>query len=114
VPLIALDLQGSLRLLADAMESFRAHCIEGIEVDARLTESMVENSLMGVTALAPHIGYARASRVAHHAHVHGMALRQAALEAGGVSAAEYDAWVDMRRMSRDETRVPAAGSAAVN
>lgn len=98
-PLIALNLQGSLRLLADAMESFRVHCIEGIEVDAQHAESMVENSLMGVTALAPHIGYDRASRVAQHAHAHGMALRQAALEAGSVSAAEYDAWVDLRRMS---------------
>ena len=75
------------------------NCIEGIEVDARRAESMVENSLMGVTALAPHIGYDQASRVAHHAHVHRMPLRQAALEAGGVSEAEYDAWVDMRRMS---------------
>ena len=98
-PLIALNLQGSLRLLTDAMESFRAHCIEGIEVDARRAESMVANSLMGVTALVPHIGYDRASRVAHHAHAHGIALRRAALEAGGVSAAEYDTWVDMRRMS---------------
>jgi len=99
-PLIALNLQSSLRLLADAMESFRAHCIEGIEVDAQRAESMIANSLMGVTALAPHIGYDRASRVAHHAHVHRMPLRQAALEAGGVSEADYDAWVDMRRMSR--------------
>lgn len=98
-PLIALDLQDSLRLMADAMESFRAHCIEGIEVDDRRVDSMIANSLMGVTALAPHIGYDRASRIAHHAHVHGTALRQAALDAGGVGAAEYDAWVDMRRMS---------------
>jgi len=52
-----------------------------------------------VTAPVPHIGYDRASRVAHHAQAHGMALRQTALEAGGVSAAECDAWVDMRRMS---------------
>lgn len=98
-PLIALNLQGSLRLLADAMESFRAHCIEGIEVDARRAESMVANSLMGVTALVPNIGYERASRVAHHAHAQGMALRRAAHEAGGFSEAEYDAWVDLRRMS---------------
>jgi len=98
-PLIALNLQNSLRLLADAMESFRAHCIAGIEVDAQRAESMIANSLMGVTALAPHIGYDRASRVAHHAHVNRMALRQAALQAGGVSEAEYDTWVDMRRMS---------------
>lgn len=98
-PLIALNVQGSLRLLADAMASFRAHCIEGIEVDARRVESMMEASLIGVTALAPHIGYDRASRVARHAHANGIGLRQASLEVGGVSESEYDAWVDMRRMS---------------
>ena len=92
-PLIALDLLDSLRLLADAMASFRAHCIEGIEVDAERVQSMVRNSLMAVTSLVPHIGYDRASRIARHAHAHGLALRQAAFDAEGISAAEYDAWV---------------------
>ncbi len=57
------------------------------------------DTVEGATALVPHIGYDRASRVAHHAHAQGIALRRAALEADGVSEAEYDAWVDMRRMS---------------
>ena len=92
-PLIALNLQDSLRLLTDAMTSFRAHCIEGIEVNAKRVQAQVAHSLMGVTALVPHIGYDRASRVARHAHVHGLSLRQAVLETGGISAAEYDAWV---------------------
>jgi fumarate hydratase class II len=47
----------------------------------------------------PHIGYDRASRVAHQAHARGIALRQAALEASGASTAEYAAGVDLRRMS---------------
>ena len=98
-PLIAFDLLDSLRLLADAMASFRAHCIEGIEVDGVRAASMIAHSLMGVTALVPHIGYDRASRIAHHAHAQGLDLRQAAVEAGGISAAEFDAWVDVRRMS---------------
>lgn len=98
-PLIANDLLDSLRLLADAMASFRAHCIDGIEVDADRAKAMIAHSLMGVTALVPHIGYDLASRIARHAHAHGLDLKQAALEAGGVSAAEYDAWVDVRRMS---------------
>ena len=93
-------MQDSLRLLADAMTSSSAHCMQGVEVDAQRAESMVANSLLGVTALAPHIGHHRASRVAHHAHLHGMAMRLAAIEAGGVSAAECDAWVGMRGMSR--------------
>ena len=98
-PLIAFDVLDSLRLLADAMASFGAHCIEGIQVDAERARSMIAGSLMGVTALAPHIGYDRAGEIARHAHVHGLELRQAALEVGGVSAAEFDAWVDVRRMS---------------
>ena len=92
-PLIALNMQDSLRLLADAMASFRAHCIEGIEVDAERAQALVAHSLIGVTALVPHIGYDRASRVARHAHSRGLGLRQAALEAGGITAADYDAWV---------------------
>ncbi len=98
-PLIALNLQDSLQLLTDAMDSFRAHCVEGIAVDAARAGAMVANALVGATALVPHIGYDRASRVAHHAHAQGLSLRQAAIEAGGVSGAEYDAWVDLRRMS---------------
>ena len=53
---------------------------------------------MLVTALAPHIGYDRAARIAKHAHEAGLGLREAALAVGGVSAEEFDAWVDPRRM----------------
>ena len=94
-----MNLLDSLRLLADAMASFRSHCVEGIEVDARRAGSLVESALLGVTALVPHIGYDRASRIAHHAQAHAMPLREAAIDAGGISAAEYDAWVDLRRMA---------------
>ena len=97
-PLIACDVLDSLRLLADAMESFAAHCVEGIEVDVERSRELLARSLMLVTALAPHIGYDRAARIAKHAHANGLALRDAALQIGGVSAAEFDAWVDARRM----------------
>jgi fumarate hydratase class II len=98
-PLIAYDVLDSLHLLADAMASLRVHCIEGIEVDDERARSMVAHSLMGVTALVPYIGYDRATRIARHALDHGLELKQAAVDVGGVSAAEYDAWVDMRRMA---------------
>ena len=97
-PLIAADLLDSLRLLADAMTSFRSHCIEGIEVDADRAQSLLARSLMLVTALVPHIGYDRAAKIARHAHDNGLDLREAALAMGGISAADYDAWVDARRM----------------
>ncbi len=98
-PLIACDLLDSLRLLADAMASFRAHCIEGIEVDAQQVQSMIDNSLIGVTALVPHIGYDRAAKIALQAHAQGLTVRQAALIVGGVSGADYDAWVDLQGMA---------------
>jgi fumarate hydratase class II len=97
-PLIAYDVLDSLRLLADAMASFAAHCVEGIEADTARTQELLSRSLMLVTALAPHIGYDRAAAVAKHAHKNGLSLRQAALAVGGVSAEQFDAWVDARRM----------------
>ena len=97
-PLIAVDLLDSLRLLTDAMASFGRHCIEGIEVDGGRAQSLLAHSLMLVTALVPHIGYDRAARIARHAHANGLDLRQAALDLGGISAIDYDAWVDARRM----------------
>jgi fumarate hydratase, class II len=92
-PLIACDVLDSLTLLTDAMASFTDHCVQGIAVDTQRTTELLERSLMLVTALAPHIGYDRAAAIAKHAHAHGTSLREAALGVGGVSEAEFDAWV---------------------
>ncbi len=97
-PLIAFDVLDSVRLLADAMASFSAHCVEGIEIDAVRMKALLDSSLMLVTALAPHIGYDRAARIAKHAHASGIGLREAALALGGIDAAQFDEWVDARRM----------------
>jgi len=97
-PLIVLDTLDSLRLLADAMGSFARHCVAGIEVNAARVEQLLQSSLMLVTALAPHIGYARAAQIAKQAHAQGTTLREAALALGFVSAEDFDAWVDARRM----------------
>jgi fumarate hydratase class II len=92
-PLIACDVLDSLTLLTDAMASFTAHCVEGIAVDKQRTTELLERSLMLVTALAPHVGYDRSAAIARHAHAHGTSLREAAVAVGGVSEAEFDAWV---------------------
>jgi fumarate hydratase, class II len=97
-PLIALNTLDSMRLLADAMRSFALHCVAGIEVNAARVAQLLEGSLMLATALAPHIGYALAAKVAAHADTHGCSLREAALALGAVSPAQFDAWVDARRM----------------
>jgi fumarate hydratase class II len=92
-PLIALDVLDSLRLLGDAMTSFTNHCVAGIEVDTQRTDDLLNQSLMLVTALTPHIGYDRAAAIAKHAHTRGTSLREAALALGAVSAANFDRWV---------------------
>jgi fumarate hydratase class II len=97
-PLIAHDLLDSLALLADAMASFAAHCVEGLEADRQRTGELLARSLMLVTALAPHIGYNRAAEIATRAHADGSSLREAALALGSVSAADFDRWVQPAAM----------------
>ncbi len=92
-PLIAHDVLDSVRLLGDAMASFSAHCVEGVEADTQRISELLNRSLMLVTALAPHIGYDRAAAIAKQAHASGTSLREAALGPGGLNAADFDAWV---------------------
>ena len=98
-PVIAYNLLQSIRLLADGCRNFQRHCVAGLEADrARMSEHL-ERSLMLVTALNPHIGYDKAAKIAKKAHADGSTLRAAALALGLVSAADFDAWVDARRMT---------------
>jgi fumarate hydratase, class II len=92
-PLIAHAMLQSARLLADAADSFRQHCVEGIQPNRQRLEEMLGASLMLVTALTPHIGYERAGAIAHKAHSDGTTLKEAALALGHVTAAEFDAWI---------------------
>jgi len=96
-PLIALDVLDSLRLLADATASFTDHCVAGLEPDEARMQLLLGRSLMLVTALAPHLGYDRAAKIARRAHEQGLTLREAAL-AAGVTGEQFDAWVDARQM----------------
>jgi fumarate hydratase class II len=92
-PVIVRNVLESVRLLADAADSFRLRCVEGLEPDSARIAALVERSLMLVTALAPHIGYDAAAAIAKHAHARGLALRDAALASGKVTAEQFDAWV---------------------
>ena len=90
-PVIVFSVLQSIRLLTDACESFRAHCVAGIEANrARLAEG-VSRSLMLVTALTPIIGYDKAAEIAKTAHQNGTTLREEALRLGYISAEEFDA-----------------------
>jgi fumarate hydratase class II len=86
------------RLLADGMNSFREHCVVGIEANRQRLQENLERSLMLVTALNPHVGYDKAAKIARHAHATGKTLRDAAVELGFVTAAQFDAWVRPEEM----------------
>ena len=92
-PVIAANMLQSIRLLADGMNSFVDHCIDGIEANEARIHELMENSLMLVTALAPQIGYDAAAKIAKTAHHNGTTLREEALKSGLVSEAEYEALV---------------------
>ena len=89
-PLIACNFLQSVRLLADGMLSFEAHCVRGLEANRQRIGELLERSLMLVTALAPHIGYEHAAEIARRAQHEGSTLRQAALALGYVSEMDFD------------------------
>jgi fumarate hydratase, class II len=97
-PLIAHATLQSIELLADVCESFDEHLAKGIEPNRAEIARKVENSLMLVTALAPHIGYDNAAKVAKKAHHDGTTLREAATALGLVSAEDFDQWVKAEAM----------------
>ena len=99
-PLLAKTVLESTALLADACLSYRRHCIDGLEPDRERIRAHLERSLMLVTALAPRIGYDAAAEIAQRAHREGKTLREVALASGRVTAAEFDAIVDAKRMTR--------------
>jgi fumarate hydratase class II len=98
-PLIAHNFLQSVRLLADGMQSFDRHCVQGISANRQRIAELMERSLMLVTALVPHIGYDKAAEIAKRASREGSTLKQAALDLGFVTAEEYDHWVVPARMS---------------
>jgi fumarate hydratase class II len=80
----------SVRLLADACDSFRQHCVDGVAADTARIDDLMRRSLMLVTALAPKIGYDAAAKVAKTAHQNGTTLREEALRLGLVDEREFD------------------------
>jgi fumarate hydratase class II len=97
-PLIIFNLMNSIVLLADGCTNFRKYMIEGTQPNLKAIRTQLERSLMLVTALAPVIGYDKASQIAHHATEHDLTLKQAALQLGFVTEAEFDRIVDPAKM----------------
>jgi fumarate hydratase class II len=92
-PMIIHNFLQSVRLLADGVTSFNDNCATGIEPNRERISRMLEQSLMLVTALNPHIGYDKAAEIAKKAYSEGTTLKEAAIALGYVTAQQFDQWV---------------------
>src|SRR5947207_2613456 len=97
-PLIIFNITHSISIMADGCTNFRKFLIEGTKPNLKKIHEYVDRSLMLVTALAPVIGYDKASKIAHYAMDNDLTLKQAALKLGFVSEAEFDRVVDPAKM----------------
>ncbi|WP_285010290.1 class II fumarate hydratase [Pedobacter faecalis] len=92
-PVIAANVLQSGRLIGDACVSFNDKCAEGIEPNLPELKKHLENSLMLVTSLNPHVGYENAAKIAKKAHKENRTLKEAALELGLLTSEQFDEWV---------------------
>lgn len=98
-PVMLHNLLESIELLADASRSFDRHCARGLEPNLDRIRQHVEESLMLVTALNPHIGYENAAAIALRAHREGLSLRDSAVASGFLTAEQFDQWVSPSAMA---------------
>jgi len=92
-PVMIYNFLFSADLIADACDSFRTNCIEGLEPNRERIREHLNNSLMLVTALNTHIGYDRAAEIAKKAYKENTTLKEAALELGYLNETEFEQWV---------------------
>ncbi|WP_320676155.1 class II fumarate hydratase [Prochlorococcus sp. MIT 1300] len=104
-PLIGFNLLHSLDLLHDACRNSRVAMVEGMKPNQNKIEKDLNQSLMLVTALAPKIGYEKASQIAHHAHKNGLSLRSASMQLGYITKDEFDEIVNPARMTTPDKTI---------
>jgi len=97
-PVIIQNFLQSTRLLADSAVNFVEKCLDGIKANEAVIAKQVENTLMLVTALNPHIGYDKAAKIAKTAHAEGTTLREAALKLGYLTNEQFNQWVKPEKM----------------
>jgi fumarate hydratase class II len=97
-PVIIFNVLQSIRLLADACVSLTENCVVGIEANEDRIRKLVQESLMLVTALNPHIGYDKAAKIAKKAHAENLSLKEAGIALGFLTAAQFDEWVRPEKM----------------
>lgn len=97
-PVIVFNMLNSIRLLADSSDSFLENCLLGIEANEKTIKRHLDNSLMLVTALNPHIGYDNAAKIAKAAHTNGTTLKEEAVKSGLLTAEKFDQVVRAEEM----------------
>ncbi|MBW0433291.1 MULTISPECIES: class II fumarate hydratase [Leptospira] len=97
-PLIIHNVLNSIRLLSDSCVSFEEHCARGITPNKEKLNEHLNNSLMLVTALNPHIGYDNAAKIAKNAHKKGTTLKESGIELGLLTSEQFDQWVLPEKM----------------
>ena len=97
-PLIAAKSIESAKLIGNASESFNKNCVQGLKPNTKKIKTLLNNSLMLVTALNNKIGYYKACEIAQIAHNEDISLKEAALKTGYLSEKEYELWVDPKKM----------------
>lgn len=97
-PLIVKNVLHSVRLLSDASRSFTEHCVQGIVPNTERISSLLNESLMLVTCLNPHIGYDNAAKAAKKAHKEGTSLKSATVSLGLLSPEDFDRFVRPEKM----------------
>jgi fumarate hydratase class II len=100
MPVMAFNVLQSIRLLGDACDSFSQHCVVGIEPNLSQIDQYLNDSLMLVTALAPHIGYDQAAAVAKEAHQTGQTLKAVTIARGLLAADQFDQAIVPRQMTQ--------------
>jgi len=99
-PVMIFNIANSITLMTDGCTNFQKYLVEGTKPNLKKIKEYVDRSLMLVTALAPVIGYDKASKIAHYAAEHDLTLKEAALKLGFVTEAEFDRIVDPAKMVR--------------
>jgi fumarate hydratase, class II len=99
-PVIIYNFLHSVTLITDACHGYVEYMLKGIEIDRAKVDANLKNSLMLVTALTPKIGYDKAAKIAHTAHVNHSSLREAALKLGHLSGEEFDQLMKPEKMTR--------------
>ena len=97
-PLMIHNFLHSIRLISDSCISFSEKCVSGLEANEDKISEHLENSLMLVTALNPHIGYDNAAKIAKNAHENGLTLRQSAIQMEFLNDEQFDEWVRPEEM----------------